>query len=271
MNDQERPQDEQAASDAMLDDFERRVDALSGAMAAQVAHVKKSTRRIQVFGFILVIAILAYLRIVFNAYAEIVTPETLAEMAQGRALDTLPLLSRTLEDALRKEAPSIAEQAKDLVIESLPKIREGMEKQMDAVADHLVDRLETNLDPMVESALTENKAEIDEMLKDLEDEDVALEVGKKLKIALAEKLAAEADTELDEFLLAMKAVETKLERLHSAKDLTPEEAFEKELIATWAIFLSEAMRESVEGEFEKMEKKEQKEEKGDKSDKEEKK
>lgn len=246
MTEQEKPQDAPPAAMQTLEQLEQKVDQLAESMHMQARQLKKGARVILLAGFVLVTVIVIYLGLIFKIYEEITRPEALAEMAQGRALETLPVLSKTLEDALRDAAPQIAEDAKRKTIAALPKIREEIENQMDAAADKLVDRLDASLDPILDEALKQTKGDIEEMINDLENEDMALELGKKLKEALAEKLAVEVDTDLDKFLRTMAAIEKKLVSLQTKEELTPEEAFEKELITTWAIFLSEAMRESLE-------------------------
>jgi len=108
-----------------------------------------------------------------------------------------------------------------------------------------VHKLDEDLDALLDETLKQTKDEIRKILPDLQDEARAVEVGKILKEALAEKMAVEVDVDLDKFLDIMNTIDKKLNKLLTKKDLSPEEQFEKELITTWAIFISEAMRESL--------------------------
>ena len=237
---------ESAPPDSKLEEFEQKIDRLAESMATQTNQVLKSARIILSVGIVLAIVVAVYLGVLFNAYVDMIEPEALAETASGVALGALPTMQETLETSLRDAAPGMVKQAKDTLIENIPKIREALEDKMDVVADGMIDKLDEALDPMVDEVLKGSKEDIEEMLKDLDDEEMAIQLGMKLKDELAKQFAEQVDTDLDEFLVAMEAIEKKLVLLHTKKELSPEEAFEKELITTWAIFLSQSMKESLE-------------------------
>ncbi len=245
MTDQESTPAASPAPDDKLAQVEQHVDRLASEMAAQIDGLTKSTRTTLWTGFVLVIVVVVYLKLIFNQVEELATPSSLAEVAEGQALQMIPQLSKNLETALRRAAPEVAREAGKTTIEALPHIREGILQHMEAAADKAVEKLDSNLDPLVDSMLRENHDEIKAFLPDLENKQRAVELGRRMKIELEKKFAAEVDTDLDKLTKTLDAINKKLEYLLTHDKLTPEEEFEKDLITTWAIFLSESLHESL--------------------------
>jgi len=232
---------------SMIEQIDSRVDQLGDLIDREIQVVRTSTRHFWIGGALLILVIIGYMSWIFSHLRPLADPEEAAILLQQTALNRLPQFSASLEAALRDAAPDLTRQATQRVLDAIPRIRKEVEKRAGRVGDDLASYIDSHLGELIDQVIRDHKKEIKELIPQLKTKEKAQEFTNLLETACRKSIMDVLDVQLKEYLEALRAIRHKLERLQSAPDLTPEEKLEREMVATWAIFIDQALREAKAG------------------------
>jgi len=238
---------DQTPNDAGLQQVDARVDQLADLVEREIQATQASARRLWLGGAVLIVIVIGYMSWIFSQLRPWTDPEEVALVLQQTALDQLEPLSESLETALRDSAPDLTRQVTQTVIKSIPELRKEIEKHGGKVADELVEYIDGHIGELIDQVIRDYKKDIEDVIPLLETKEGTAKFRKIMEDACRESVLPSLDAQIQDYLDAIRAVRRKLERLQSAPDLTPEEKMEREIIATWAIFLDQAINEAKAG------------------------
>ncbi|MBM4079789.1 MAG: hypothetical protein FJ278_08825 [Planctomycetes bacterium] len=238
-------EDQDKALEAKVTEVTSAVDALSAQLTQQIQTVRSRTHTLLVVGIIVLAIVVGYLSwLTSQVRGTVGDPEGLAQLIKTEADNRLPDLLKELERSLKDQAPEVIKTLREALLRELPNVRKTLENQVGETLDVLMDRLDAEFDPIIDKAIQDHKKDLQPLIAMATDETKAVKLQEKFADILEEQIGFELDEVLAKFEKSMTAIEKRLDRLHTAKDLTPEEQLEKELIATVMIAIDEAIREA---------------------------
>lgn len=216
----------------------------------QLQKARTSYRRTRIVGTVLVLVVLGYLSfIIYALRTNYLNPKPAAAMATGQLRSFVSQNGPELTKSLKEQVPPMIAKLPDLLLEQMPKIRETIEQRLE---DHLrqyctqtADELGKHLDEF----LDEHKDAIGAFVEAAQDPEGTKVLGDQLEEELTQYVTAKGDDgqsmqdKLDDIHDSLKKMESKLNRLAHATDLTPEE---KKLRFAIAVITKSAEREAEE-------------------------
>jgi hypothetical protein len=155
-------------------------------------------------------------------------PELLVSLVGQTVDDQIPIVRRRLEDEVKNNASTWAQQTSEQVLAAAPTIREELEKHIVEQTDTLIDELEVIGDKEFKRLLSENRSTLADALEQLKDEKevsdgtmVLLEeaIEKEFKISMEDQAAA--------LLTIVSDAHKNMKMLQKGENLTPAQERER--------------------------------------------
>ena len=206
-------------------------------VSTELKKARGSLLRTQLFSGVFVLLIGGYVFYVTNRFRQSLEPREAATIAQGLISQRVDDQGIQLADYVKKEVPAYIRSAPDYALKELPgfrtQIEDRIQNDIETYAKQSSDRLGTEVDTFLEK----NKESVGALIKDGQDPAATAKMTGEMRAlfvrylsetnAGGESLKAKLDGSLD----ALKRAETRMARLATAKDLTPQEKNAKRAIA----------------------------------------
>ncbi|MCK5594896.1 hypothetical protein KAI19_01810 [bacterium] len=234
-----------------LNDLETKVNDLHRHFEDQLKSRRRSRTMSLILGIVFVAVVTIYFSWISATVKELVEPEGLAEILYSRIQQNLPAATEKVEKILKDNAPIYADKMEAKVMECLPLVRVGIEKEVDKLVDTGITTTSTHATVVLNRFITENKTELDKAMKaakSLEDEEYAeklLEVYANeyllaaLDKALIESIGHDIDTVVDVAGKSLESIRDQLLVLQEGKDLTHQQESQRRLIKLIIKYLQE--------------------------------
>ncbi len=234
-----------------MNDLETKVNDLHRLFEDQLKRSRRSRAMSLILGIVLVAVATIYFSWISATVKKLVEPEGLAEILHSRIQQNLPTATEKVEKILKDNAPIYADKMEARVMEFLPILRAGIEKEIDKLVDTGITTTNGHATLALNRFITENKSELDEAMKavkSLEDEEYAeklLEIYANeyllatLDEALTESIGHDIDTIVDVAGKSFESVRDQLLVLQEGKDLTHQQESQRKLIKLIIKYLQE--------------------------------
>ena len=208
---------------------------LKNFLKAEAAARRRGAKMLLVAGIILAVVLVVWFGYVYRRLSTELKAQDIIDIAFSKVPAAQDLAPR-VEQWVMNQAPGLMDQAKDAIVENLPKLRERAEELAGTYADILANRIyETSNQQIEEIILTHGEA-VRRALAAIGDIEKSATAKEDLKKALAEEFEKVAVRELDPylpgFLEALQDMEVELTLLVDtpSEQLTEEQRLEKELL-----------------------------------------
>ncbi len=191
---------------------------------------RATLRKTLIIATVLVLVIASYLTfITYKLRTEFLNPKPAATMAVGQLRSFVVQNGPEITKSLKEQVPGMIARLPDLILEQLPNIRLTLEQRLE---DHLREYLSQHADELgthLDEFLEEHKDNVDAFIEAAQDPEGTAVLGEQLEEELTQFLTAKGDDgksiheKMDDVLDALKRMESQLDRLAHAKDLTPQE------------------------------------------------
>ena len=238
-------------TDAQSKRISLEVQALHDHFASDLRREKRNRLAFIIVSVILIGAVFGYMSWLHEQLKKTITPKEIAEFVANNAVSQLPALGDELSRSLKQAAPELVEELKKQFIEeALPELRKFGEDQLLDLSSQAIEVAEQQMVDTITAVIQHNKAAI---LADATTEstvepvklaaalDAALQL--ELKKRLSDKPGESLSQQLDSSKQQLRAINAKLHRLSTKKDLTRVETLERRLLQSWTTFLDQQARE----------------------------
>lgn len=191
---------------------------------------RATLRKTTIIATVLVLIVASYLTfITYKLRTEFLNPKPAATMAASQLRSFVVQNGPEITKSLKEQIPPMIAKLPDLVLEQLPNIRLALEQRLE---DHLREYLlqtSEELGSHLDGFLDEHKENVDAFVEAAQDPEGTKVLGEQLEEELNQYITAKGDDgrsiheKMDEVLDALKKMESQLDRLAHAKDLTPQE------------------------------------------------
>jgi hypothetical protein len=203
----------------------------------QLDKSRSSLQRTRTIGIVLVVAVGTYMAYVTSGIRSQLQPRSAATIASARLYELVDEQSASLADQLKKGIPTFVGQLPDYALRAMPQYRADLEARVEAdfrrYCQHTAQEMAKHLDAF----LADNKDKIKEVLTTGQDLEMVRQLGPALELKILAYFKTKVDGEesiqdkFNEALGALDKVATTLNRLATAKDLTPQELKTRRAIA----------------------------------------
>lgn len=213
-----------ADSNAALSRMEERIDK-------QIAHHRRARNITLGIGAALIVVLIAYFSFLTSLVRNLMTPESVSEIAVDYAERSLPELRQEITTALRDNADEYLDTAVDQLVAFVPEGRAFTERWARENFDLYLRELDVTINELADYAIDAHGDQVREML-DLLDDDInmpALE--EELFTLLMDPVyQSNAHVDLRAYGIALSDLATRLERLVEGENLSESERIERDIV-----------------------------------------
>lgn len=206
-------------------------------VAEELEKARSSLKKTRLVGIILLVFVASYMSFITISLTGFLEPKNAAEVANGVIAEQVDLKATDIADQLKTKIPSLIAQLPDFVVGKLPEYREALENKVETDLTDYCLTASAHMGKQMDDFLVEHKENIGTLLKTADDKEslklLAADIEQELLSYLEQKnesgesIKEKLDTSLD----ALKRIEKHVERLATAKDLTPQEKKTRRAIA----------------------------------------
>ena len=225
---------EKGPDEAPVDEaLDQNVAELQAQLEAQVHAVRRSNRVTLIVGIVLAVIIGVYLYVLTGLLGDYVGgPKAMAELAQGVVVENLPAVAANIEQNLKDSAPDIVSNSRAALLDGIPGVRKELET---TATKRLVDRatqtLQAHMDELVSDMISRDRAMIGPLITKAETVKGAARLTTEFERSFQKTLGDPLKQELDKGCNRdLRDAVTRLRRLRTGRDLTPDEKWEKQTV-----------------------------------------
>ena len=215
--------------------------------------LKSMRRRFQIgswitmiVGGLLLLLVVVYFSIGYSAVSELKDPELVVSLVGQAVDDQIPIQRQRLEDEVKNNASTWAEQASQQVLAALPQLREQIEQLALQQSDNVIAQIDVVGEQQFRRIIDENRSTMQRAIQDLKnDEDVSEEVLLALQLAIEKELQIDANSQADAVLTIVSDLNTNMGELIEGKDLTLEQKAERRALMLAKRLLVETFGEDI--------------------------
>lgn len=213
--------------------LEQQLQNLEKSLARTSGRLARGAIVTRVVGIALLCLVCGYFVYGYTEIKTLIDPNFIVPMAGNMLDDAVPQLRKSLHETVAASAPVWAESLSTAAIQAAPTAREGLEnyvlEQTSGVLDDAVKIGEEHL----RQALQENRAEMEQALKQLaKDEQYSEETLKIFVEALNKELGRDMQEQAHEVLGTLIGLKEKLQHLAGGKSLSRDEILERHTLMT---------------------------------------
>ena len=217
-------------------------------LEAEVEEARKSFKLGLISMAIITVLILGYFHWLKSATAEILQPQNLANVMVSEVRRNMPAARDTLEKELTAAAPAVVtfitqavmDEALPMVTEAVTALLKDYSRELTgygtlAVTQVFQEIVRDHRDALANAA---SQGEVPQYSPNKIAADLATLIEKELGKRISEQPEETLSAKLDQSLIALKNINTELERMSKGKRVTREDELGKKLITTWWTFLN---------------------------------
>ncbi|MEO7716007.1 MAG: hypothetical protein ABIY70_07385 [Capsulimonas sp.] len=206
-------------------------------LIAEVGKVRASLTRTRWICIASAVSTIVYLGVVTANFQQYVAPVSAANMTKAmigqKLTDSAPLII----DGVKQQIPVLIAQVPTYAEQQLPIYRQRLEDQFEKDLTANLKKGSTDLDAKMDGYLTDNKDQINSVLSSNQDPAAVAKLGDNISHEFMTSLKTTSvggesiQSKLDSSLESLSQVQTKMDRLANATDLTPQEKKTRHAIA----------------------------------------
>jgi hypothetical protein len=184
-----------------------------------------------IVGGLLLLLVAGYFWYGYSQIKELKDPEYIVSLVGQSVDEQLPIVRRRLEEEVKKNATTWAEQASQHVLEAIPQGREQLEQLALRESDKIIDQINVVGEKEFRRILDENRRTMQDAIQQLKnEEDVSEEIVLALQQAVEKELQIDAVNHADVVLTIVTDLNKNMGELLAGKDLTPEQKAERRVL-----------------------------------------
>lgn len=142
----------------------------------------------------------------------------------------LPTMQADAIENMKKSAPEVVDTFSKNLVSSIPDMRRSLQDEvLQATSENIVE-IEKGLNDMCNSMLADTKAELDKMGTKMTTAEKVKRLGQEMSVKMFEESREIVDGVAKEYTKEIRQVNDEIKRLQTAKNLTPKEKHQKELL-----------------------------------------
>lgn len=198
---------------------------------------RKSLKRAKLTTIILLAVVGGYMGFITVYFTGFMEPKNVAQVATSIISERVDQHANEITDRIKTEVPKLVADLPDMVIKKLPEWREELEVKVEDVMQEKLAEHSVEFGKHLDDFLALHRAEIAELLNATGDKEKTKVLMTSIEQDILEFLGEEMEDgesikeKLDFALDTLKGVETQMNRLANAKDLTPQEKKARRAIA----------------------------------------
>ena len=203
----------------------------------EVTVARRNLRATQIIGSLATLAALGYMGYMNYALSRTFEPHAAAEIARGLVQERVELQANEVAAQIKERVPKMVADVPDYALKQMPLYREQLETQVEGDLKQYLTQNTPQLEGYMDDLLTAHKDEIKQILTDSKDPNVVKALGDVMEQEMMKKLAEtqvngeSLQGKIGQSLDALQKMESKMHRLATAKDLTPQEKKARRAIA----------------------------------------
>ena len=196
-----------------------------------------------IVGGLLLLLVAVYFWIGYSEISSFRDPELIVNLVGQTVDDQIPIVRQRLEDEVKNNASTWAEQASQQVVAAIPSLRQQLEELALQQSDNVIAEIDVVGEKQFRRILDENRSTMEGAIRDLKDgKDVSEEILLALQLAIEKELQVDADSQADAVLAIVSDLNNNMGQLMAGKNLTREQKAERRVLML-------AKRLQVEGGF----------------------
>lgn len=196
-----------------------RLEELCASLRKKVAAGRRGNLIFGVVATLLLVVVVSYFVFGFVFISSMLEPHHIVEGGSQMFKDNIPDLKKTIQDRVVASAPQIASMATGYVMEYMPTGREAIEKTVGEQMGHLLDETSSVTAKELRKFVHDNRDDLKNTLKALNNEKEAADVVAKLSKAIEAQLGRELLADAKELMDIVIDLNAKLARINEGKDL----------------------------------------------------
>lgn len=214
-------------------------------LLAERDRLKRANRRAVIMALIIVAIVIGYFTFIYLKIRQATEPAFLADVIELKINEMVPTITKNIERELIKSSPELARGMIRNCINSAPQVRARAQELILQMADELLTGFREDLDEWLLKAIHEHKADMQELINELKDEEGKKEIAEALGMGIKKSLE---ERRIQEYLFAyydiLKAIQCQLEYLARVEEPSEEEILHKEIIRTLHTIIRRGLLES---------------------------
>ena len=195
------------------------------------ARTRRGNRLTAIVGAGLLLLLGTYFVYGYRQISSVMEPDTLVSVAEQWVEEKLPEGRKTVEAEVNKSAPVWAASLSKQAQSSLPSIRENLEDYVVQQVDQTIDETADVTEAQFRNFLKENRDSLEQGFKDLATSpNLADDSLGRLEAALNSNLEVDMKLGSKELFASLEQMNAKLRRLKEGRELTAEEALERQVL-----------------------------------------
>ncbi|MFH1266833.1 MAG: hypothetical protein ABIK89_13980 [Planctomycetota bacterium] len=184
-----------------------------------------------IVGLALLLLIAGYFAYGYKEISSFKDPEGLVSLVGNTVDQQIPELRRRLEEEVKNNAGTWAEQASQQVVAAIPPLRQQLEDYTCARSDELIAQLNVLGEKEFRRILDENRPTVERALDDLQSGDeVSEEVVALLQAAMEKELQLGMEDQAQVVLTLLSDLNKNMKNLETGENLTPEQENERRVL-----------------------------------------
>lgn len=213
-----------STNDTKLQAVEKDLAKISNGMS-------RSAKLTMVVGIVLMALLLGYFIFGFNEIKDLTKPENLVALA-GEVVDSsIPEILGSVEETVTNSAPDWAAAVSDQAIGAAPTVRESLEEYILDQTEGVIDQTAGIGEKQFRQILRDNRTSFEETIDQLaDDQDYSDETLKIFMDAVNKELGQDMQSQAQDVLGTLIALNEKLQKLSNNESLNKEEALERQTL-----------------------------------------
>ena len=223
------PQTPAAAGDAVATAY----------IAAEIVKARKELKRTRIVGVVLVCVVATYITIISTTMVGFFQPGAAAQVASGMLMQHVSSDGKALTAKVEQQIPQLIRELPDYAIKELPRYRHEMEQTLETELQAHCETLSADVGYQVDLLIDSHHEAIKQVLANANNRAALRQALPDLNRTVATYLATDPDgraihQHITDLAVALKDVQTRMDRLAYGKNLTPEEKSARRSLALLA-------------------------------------
>ena len=208
-----------------------RTDAIYRELKSMRRHFQIGSWITLIVGGLLLLLMAGYFAYGYSKISELKDPEMIVALVGQTVDDQIPVVRQRLEDEVKNNATTWAEQASQQVLDGIPPARRQIEQLALQQSDRVIAEIDVVGEKQFRRILNENRSIMQSAIQDLKnDKDVSDEVLLALQVAIEKELQIDANSQADAVLTIVSDLNKNMGELLAGENLTREQKAERRVL-----------------------------------------
>ena len=211
---------------------QEKIKAIESNVANMKSRLSRGNRITAFVGTIALVLVVGYFVYGYKEINSVLKPKTIVDLSQTIIDDNIPVIKKTVQSEVERNAPVWAESLSNQAIESVPQIRQALVDHTVEQTDDLVAQVVELGDDRFDAFVKDNRVSILQAISELKTNDeVSVELLDAIQSGFNEALQADMERDSQEILAYSVMMQEKMDRLFSGKKLTEAERLERQALS----------------------------------------